>query len=296
MKLRDIFLALAVAAMFGAGVVFSKAAIGHFPPILLTAIRFTLVGLLMVWFVPIPRHRLVRIFFAALTSATISYSLVFSGLKHIDVSLMIIVVQLEIPFAALLAWLVFKDPLGWRGTLGMVIAFIGIGIIAGAPEQRTALLPVMLVMAGSLVWAWGQILIKSIGPIGGFTMIAWIAVFTGPQLFILSWIFEDNQLEAVRNAPMIVWIAVAYLVIVMTAMGYASWYSLLGRYDVSQVIPFMLLVPIVTILGGVVVLGEELTPARVVGGILVIAGVAAMTIRKRRRLAVSRAPSSGDTG
>ena len=28
---------------------------------------------------------------------------------------MILVVQLEVPFAALLAWLVFKDPLGWRG-------------------------------------------------------------------------------------------------------------------------------------------------------------------------------------
>ena len=209
MKLRDVLLALAVAIMFGTGVVFSKAAITHFPPILLSAIRFTLVGLLLVWFVPVPKHQLNRIFVAALTSATISYSLVFSGLKQIDVSLMIIVVQLEIPFAALLAWFIFKDPLGWRGALGMIIAFVGIGIIAGAPEQRGALLPVILIMAGSLSWAVGQIIIKSIGPIGGFTMIAWIAVFTGPQLFVSSWLFEDNHWEAIRSAPMIVWVAVA---------------------------------------------------------------------------------------
>ena len=280
MKLRDVFLAIAVAVMFGAGVVFSKAAITHFPPILLTAIRFTLVGLLLVWFVPIPRHRLGRIFLAALTSATISYSLVFSGLKQIDVSLMIIVVQLEVPFAALFAWLVLKDPLGWRGTAGMIIAFIGIGIIAGAPEQRSALFPVMLVMAGSVVWALGQIIIKSVGPIGGFTMIAWIAVFTGPQLLVTSWIFEDNHWEAIRTAPMIVWISVGYLGIVMTTLGYAAWYSLLGRYDVNQVIPFMLLVPIVTILGGVVFLGESLSVVRVAGGVLVISGVAAMTIKR----------------
>ena len=282
MKLRDVFLALAVALMFGAGVVFSKAAIEHFPPILLSAIRFTLVALLLVWFVPIPRHRLIRIFIAALISATLSYSLVFSGLKNIDVSLMIIVVQLEIPFAALLAWFVFKDPLGWWGTAGMIIAFIGIGIIAGAPEQRNALLPVSLVVAGALTWAVGQIIIKSIGAIGGFTMIAWIAVMTGPQLFVVSWLIEDNQWEAIRSAPMIVWIAVGYLVVVMTAMGYAVWYSLLGRYDVNQVIPFLLFVPIVTILGGVMFLGESLTIARVAGGTLVIAGVAGMTIKRSK--------------
>ncbi len=280
MKLRDVFLALAVAGIFGAGVVFSKAAIEHFPPILLSAIRFTLVGLLLVWFVPIPRRRLGRICLAALMSATISYSLVFSGLKNIDVSVMIIVVQLEIPFAALFAWLVFKDPLGWRGTAGMLIAFIGIGVIAGAPEQRGALLPVMMVVAGAMTWAAGQIMIKSIGAIGGFTMIAWVAVMTGPQLFVSSWLFEDNQLQAIRDAPMIVWIAVGYLVVVMTALGYAAWYSLLARYDVNQVIPFMMLVPIVSILGGVVILGETLTPARMAGASLVIAGVAAMTIKR----------------
>lgn len=282
MKLRDVFLALAVATMFGAGVVFSKAAITHFPPILLSAIRFTLVGLLLVWFVPVPKGRLGRIFLAALTSATISYSLVFSGLKHIDVALMIIVVQLEIPFAALLAWLIFKDPLGWRGTLGMIISFAGIGVIAGAPEERGALFPVFLVMAGSLAWAVGQIIIKSIGSIGGFTMIAWVAIFTGPQLLVTSWLIEDNHWESIRSAPMIVWVAVGYLVVVMTAIGYAAWYSLLGRYDVNQVIPFMLLVPLVTIAGGVIFLGESMTMARLLGGAMVIAGVAAMVVRRSR--------------
>lgn len=280
MKLRDVLLALSVAGMFGMGVVFSKAAINHFPPILLTAIRFSLVGLLVVWFVPIPRYRLGRIGLAAFMSTTVSYSLLFTGLKHIDVSLMIIVVQLEIPFAALLAWLVFKDPLGWRGTAGMIIAFVGIAIIAGAPEQRSTLLPVMLVVGSALAWAMGQIMIKSVGAIGGFTMIAWIAVLASPQLFVSSWLFEDNQLEAILNAPMIVWIAVGYLVVVMTTLGYAAWYSLLGRYHVNQVIPYMLLVPIVAILGGVVFLGESLTLVRVAGGSLVIAGVGTMTIKR----------------
>ena len=282
MKLRDVFLALAVAGMFGAGVVFAKAAINHFPPILLTAIRFSLVAALLVWFVPMPRARLGPICLAALMGATISYSLLFTGLKGIDASLMIIVVQLEIPFAALFAWLVFKDPLGWRGTAGMVIAFIGIGIIAGAPEQRSTLVPLMLVAGSALTWAIGQIMIKGIGPIGGFTMIAWVAVMACPQLLISSWLFEDNQLAAIRDAPMIVWIAVGYLVVVMTTFGYAAWYSLLGRYDVNQVIPFMLLVPIVAIVGGVVFLGESLTLVRVVGGALVIAGVGAMTIKRVR--------------
>ena len=222
-----------------------------------------------------------RIFWAALVSATIQYSLTFTGLEGLDASTMIIVVQLEVPLAALLAWLLFKDPLGWRGLSGMLLAFLGIGLIAGAPEQRSDLFPVLLVAGGAVVWAIGQMMIKSLGQVGGFTLIACVAAISGPQLFVSSWLFEDGQLEAIANAAPIVWITVVYLAFVMTALGYAAWYHLLGRYDVNKVIPFLLLVPVTTVLGGVVFLGEALTIYRVVGGVLVIAGVAAITIKKR---------------
>jgi O-acetylserine/cysteine efflux transporter len=71
---------------------------------------------------------------------------------------------------------------------------------------------------------------------------------------------------------------VAYLGLVMTAVGYAMWYRLLGFYDVTQVMPFLLLIPVAGVVGGVVVLGESLTAALVLGGAIVIVGVACIVV------------------
>lgn len=280
MKPLDVLLAIGVATVFGCGVVFSKAAMHDFPPILLMAFRFGLTGLVLVWMFRPPWHLLGKIFWVALVSAVIQYSLTFTGLKHLDVSTMILVVQLEVPFAALLAWFVFRDPLGWRGVCGMLLAFAGIAVIAGAPERRSELFPVMLVIAGAVVWAIGQIMVKKVTSVGGFRLIAWVAVIASPQLLIASWLFEDGQMEAIINAAPIVWIAVVYLALVMTAIGYAVWYHLLGRYDVNQVVPYLLLVPVTTVAGGILFLGETLTWSSIFGGVLVIGGVAALTIKR----------------
>ena len=50
----DILMGIAVPLVWGLGVVFAKAAIEHFPPILLMALRFTLTALVLVWFVKPP--------------------------------------------------------------------------------------------------------------------------------------------------------------------------------------------------------------------------------------------------
>ena len=54
MKPTDILLAIAVPLIWGGGFLFAKAAIEHFPPILLMALRFSLTALVLVWFVPRP--------------------------------------------------------------------------------------------------------------------------------------------------------------------------------------------------------------------------------------------------
>lgn len=278
MNARDVLMALGVAVVFGTGVVFAKAAIDHFPPILLMSIRFTLAAAILLWFVRPPWHLMGKIFLAALVGAAVQYSLTYSGLAGLDASIMILVVQLEVPFAALLAWLVFKDPLGWRGFAGMMLAFVGIALISGSPEQRGNLIPILLVAGGAFTFALGQIMVKRIGQVGGITMIACIAAMAGPQLLVSSMIFERGHWEAIVSAPPVVWWAVAYLALVMTSLGYAMWYDLLGRHDVTRVIPYLLLVPVTGVLGGVLFLGEPMTLPRFAGGVLVIAGVATMNL------------------
>ncbi len=217
-------------------------------------------------------------------SAAIQYSLTFTGLRDLDASTAVIVVQLEVPLGVLLAIILLKDKLTMRRVIGIVLAFTGVVITAGEPKLQGSLLPVLLVVGGAFTWALGQIMIKTLGAPGGFTLIAWVAVFAAPQLFVSSWLFESNQYKAILTATPLVWAAVIYLGIVMTAVGYAVWYHLLGIYAVNQVMPYLLLLPVVTVLGGVVLLGETMTTSLIFGGVLAIGGVAIITLENTSTL------------
>jgi O-acetylserine/cysteine efflux transporter len=271
-----------IAVIWGGGFLFTKVAIEHFPPVLLMAFRFTVTALMLVWFVPVPKKQLGRLFWVGLIGGAVQYSLTFTGLEYIAASTAIIVVQLEVPFAVLVAVLFLKDRIEPARIFGIALAFLGVIIIAGAPGLQDELLPVLMVASGAFTWAVAQVMIKSLGPVGGFTLIAWISVIGAPQLFVASWLVEDHQIEAIRSAGWMVWGVVAYLGIFMTAVGYGAWYHLLGKYPVHQVAPFLLLLPVTTVLGGVFLLGEALTLRLVVGGALAISGVAAINLMRRR--------------
>ncbi|MEE8274674.1 MAG: EamA family transporter [Alphaproteobacteria bacterium] len=282
MKPLDILLAVSVPTVWGFGFIFAKAAMGEFPPILLMALRFTLTALVLVWFVRVPRGLMGRIFVVSLVSATIQYSLTFTGLRDLDASIAIIVVQLEVPFGALLAAIFLKDRIGWRRAFGMALAFVGVGLIAGEPRVQQNIMPMFLVVGGAFTWAAGQVMIKTLGRVGGFTLIAWVAVMSAPQLFVASFLFEDGQFDAIAGAGWIGWGTVVYLGLVMTALGYAAWYHLLGKYQVNQMMPYLLLLPVVTVIGSVALLGERLTLPVALGGGVVIVGVAIIVTYKRQ--------------
>jgi len=280
-KPLDFLIGLSVPLIWGMGFTLAKPAIAEFPPILLMALRFAVTALALVWFVPIPVRQLKQIFFIALISAAVQYGLTFYGLRMLDASTAVLVVQLEVPFATLLAILFLKERFAPRKAIGMLVAFAGVVMIAGEPRLDGNHTGIFLVIGGAFTWAIGQVMIRQLGAIGGFTMIAWVAVFATPQLFVASFLFEDNQVQFIQEAGWQVWATVLYLGLVMTALGYALWYRLLGLYPVNRVAPFLLLLPVFSILANVTLLGERLTPWLIAGGLAVIAGVGIILIEWR---------------
>ena len=277
-SLKDVGLAISVPVIWGMGIVFAKAGLSEFPPLFLMGMRFVVAALLLCWFFPPPIGQLRVMFILALVSATIQYGLTFTGLAGLHASTAALLMQLEVPFSAALATIFLKDRLGWKRACGMVVAFIGVGLIAGAPSLRNQLFPAFLVIAGVFTWAVGQVMIKQMTRISGFQLIAWISVFAGPQMLIASLILEGGHLGALKNASLVGWGSVIYMGIVMTALGYAIWYHLLKKYAVNQVIPFLLLMPVTSILGAVLFLGERPSMRILAGGVVVIAGVAAIVM------------------
>ncbi len=108
----------------------------------------------------------------------------------------------------------------------------------------------------------------------GFTF-AWIAVFAGPQMLVASLLIENGHLEAVKNATFVGWGTVIYLGVVMTALGYGIWYHVLKKYDVNLVMPFLLLLPVSSVIGAVAFLGERPDLGTISGGMIIVLGVLA---------------------
>ena len=281
MKPIHILMAIAVPLIWGTGFVVAKGAISEFPPILLMAFRFLVTAVVLVWFVKPPVGQLRTLFLIAIVASAIQYSLTFSGLKGLDAGFAALIVQLEVPFLVILGAIILGEKASQRKWTGIIIAFAGVGLLVGKVEFNNAWGSVALVVFGAFTWAVGQIFVRKLKNIDGLTTTAWIAIFATPQLFIMSLIFETNQMEFIENASVSVWWSVLYLGVIMTALGYYFWNTLIRTYAIEKVAPFLLLLPVFSLIGGVLFLGELISIAKVLGGLIVILGVAFVSLEKK---------------
>ncbi len=282
MRPADIAIALFIMLLWGLNFVVAKIGMQHTPPIFFVALRFFLVALLLVFFVPMPRGRLWGIFALSVVLGSLHFTLMFNAMKALDAGTASVVVQLQVPFAALLAALIFKDRLGWRSIAGMVLAFAGVILIAGEPRLAGNLFYVGLVVAAAFFFAVANIQMKKLGDVDASVINAWTAVFATPQLFLISAVLEHGQIEALRQIDWPFIGSLFYQAVIMVIVSYALWYGLLRRYPVGQVVPFMLLLPVLGVLTGAALLDEPITWYTVIGGLLTIAGVAVIVLRRAR--------------
>lgn len=286
-QLRPLHMLLILGIMLLWGINFAVAKVGlqQLPPIFLVASRFLLVALLLLPFAKRPEGQWGAIIAIAFTLGLLHFSFMFNGLKTIDAATAAIAIQLQVPFASLLAAVFFKDKLGWRRALGMAISFVGVAVVAGEPRLGGQYLALGLIITASFIWSIANVQIKRLNPIDGVSLNAWVAVFATPLLFAASLILEDGQAEAVRQADFWAYFAVVYQAVVVVVIGYGSWYWLMRRYQINQIMPATLLVPPIGVLSGVVFLGEDLTLNLIAGGLMTVVGVAIIIIRRPKTTA-----------
>lgn len=277
-----LLLFLGVMMLWGGNFAVAKVGLAQIPPIMLVAMRFALVAAVLLPFAGVPPGKLPGIAALSVILGLLHFSMMFTGLKDIDASTAAISIQLQVPFAALLAALAFGERLGWRRALGMAIAFAGVAVIAGEPRLDGRYLALALVIGAALVWAVANILVKHLGQIDGTQINAWMALFATPQLALASLVLEDGQAAALQAADWRIILVIVYQAILVVGLGYGTWYAMLKRYDVNVAMPFTLLVPFFGVLSGVVFLGEHLTAALVGGGAMTIVGVGIIVLRRPR--------------
>ena len=284
MKFRDILLALCAPLLLGFGFAIAKPAMQQFPPFLLMGLRFTIAALVLIWWFPIPKKLLKDLFIVSLIGGTLTYGLVYMGLNSVDASSSILLVHTEVPFGVIIAYFLFKEKPGIRNILGIIIAFIGLFILLGAPNLEGKLIGVLLLIFGAFFWSLGMVMAKPISKkIGGFAVAAWVSLFCGPMLLLGSFIFDGNTMNYFLSADYKGWLIVAYLALIMQPLAYGTWYHVMGRNPVHKVMPVMLLLPLTGLSTAIFLLGEEPTKQVFVGGAIILFGIGLILFSKPKK-------------
>ena len=285
MPIRDIFLAILVPIIFGFGFVIAKPAMDQLPPILLNGLRWSLTGIIMCWFFPFPKKLFKSLLVISFLGSTLQYSLTFSGLNIVDATSATLLIQSEIPFGILIAFIILKEKPSMKNLIGLLIAFTGIVILTGSPNLENKLFGVLLLLSGAFLWAYAQVIAKPVSEkIGGLALTAYIGVFAGPSSIALSYFIEGNTYQYITNADLKTWLIVLYLGLIMNCLAYSLWYFVLSKHPVNYVMPVMLLFPVTGLITAIFLLGETPSTYAYIGGFIIISGVALILINKREKI------------
>ena len=285
MNLKDTFIASLVPVFLGFGFVIAKPAFESFPPILLMGIRFIFAASLLIWWFPIPWGYLKKIFFASLIANTLQYSITYTGLNYIDASAAVLLVQTEVPFGVIFAYFMLREKPTIRALIGIAVAFVGVYILTGSPNLDDKFFGVSLVIIGSCVWAFGQVLVKPLSKeINPLALVAWLGLFSGPILIGLSAVFDGNTIGYFKNASFETWMIAMYLGFIMQPITYGCFYYVLKNNPLYKVLPIVTMgIPPTGLLAAIFLLGEEPTKELFIGGAVIIVGVILILFTKPKK-------------
>jgi O-acetylserine/cysteine efflux transporter len=114
-------------------------------------------------------------------------------------------------------------------------------------------------------------------------MQAMIAVVAAPVLALGAGLFEKDPLGAVVRATPLVWLCTLWAALVSTVIATALLFWLVQRREAARVTPYMLSTPVVSIVIGVLFMGDVLDAQIVAGAAATMAGVGLVALAERRK-------------
>lgn len=277
MTRRQILLALLPPLFFGTGFTIAKPAVQHFPPLFMMLMVYGGIALVLSL---TQRERLktpvLSIIAISAFAVTIQGALLFWGLRSdaMPATAANLILQIQIPFAVLLGWLIAKEELDARKLLGMAIAVIGVAAVIGLPEEAPGLLPSAMIVVSAFIWALGQALARRLSLDSGVGLLKANALGSLPQLALATLLLEDGQWQSVATAGWTEWSLLAFVGVVGFYLAYMCWFTLLKQCRIDEAAPFILLMPVVGIVTAALVLGETVSLAQVAGGAVILLGLA----------------------
>jgi O-acetylserine/cysteine efflux transporter len=280
MPRRHMLLAFSVAALWGINFVAIDFALESFPPLLLCALRFTLVAFPAVFFLPRPPIPWYQVVAVGATLSGAQFALLFAGIHAgMPAGLASLVLQLNAVFTVALAVVFLGERPGRRQLAGALIAFGGIALIAA--DRSGAYVPLgalLLCIAAAASWGVGNVVVRRVQAPNALALMVWSALVAPLPLYALSLSLEGVPSLDISAKSLG---GLAFVVVVASLFGFSSWAWLMRRHPASKVAPFSLLVPVFGIGSAWLVLGERPGAPEIAGAVIVIGGLGLVSFALR---------------
>jgi O-acetylserine/cysteine efflux transporter len=280
---RDRLLAGLVALVWGLNFPAIHLSLEQFPPFFLVALRFLLLAVPTLLFVPAPGVPWRWVLGYGAGFGVLQFLFLYLAMDHgMPAGLASLVLQSSAPFTVVLAAALLRERLSGRQALGVALAVAGLGGIAvhrAGLAEGAYLLPVVLTLCGGLGWALGNLASRQARAPQPLRLTLWMTVVPPLPMLVVSLLTEGphrigtslTTLGTTRGALALA--GLAFTVLVATVLGSGIWTTLLSRHPSSTVAPFSLLVPVVGVGASWLAFGERVYLVELACGAVVVAGV-----------------------
>ncbi len=281
MRTKDIGLGLIVVTIWGLNFIAIKVGLHDMPPLLLGALRFTVVVIPSIFIIkkpPVPWRWLIAL---GLSINVGQFAFLFMGIKYgMPAGLASLTHQAQAFYTLGLAVIFLGEHWRWNHVAGLILAASGMAVIGLQQNTSMTALGFWLVMGASISWAIGNVIMRKVTqgvpPFSMLALVVWSGAVAILPLALLSFFIEGPSawVAAFQSFSWPTAASLVYLAYAATLVGYGLWGRLLFKYPAATVSPFALLVPIVGMSSSVLFLGESLSIWQFYGAVLVMAGLA----------------------
>jgi O-acetylserine/cysteine efflux transporter len=274
-NLKSISFALIVVLIWGVNFSVIKFGLEELPPILFSSLRFFIVAIPAVFFIPFPKTSVWNVLGVGVFLGVLKFSFLFIAMKE-DASAGIssLLLQAQVIFTIILSMIIFKEKITIAQSIGMLIALIGFGFFFFTVDTNITLLGIVLILCASIFWSVSNVIMKQIKDVNLLHFMVWVSLIPPLPLFILSYFYESHEpLSLLLNSSVKTWASVVYTGYISTLVAFAIWGWLLKNYNSAIVTPFALVIPVVGIISSNILLNEQLNHIETLGAMLILFGL-----------------------
>jgi drug/metabolite transporter (DMT)-like permease len=262
------------------------------PPLLLAGARFTFAGLLMLAVSarrpaadgrpdPMGRRQWSSAAVVGLALLLGGNGLVSIAERRIDSGVAAVVVATVPIWAAVFGAISGQEGVGRRHAVGLVLGFAGVAaLVVGHGGGRVDALGVLTVLGAALSWAGGSVWSRTAPSMRRPLVMTGMEMVCGGIGCLAAGLLAGETAEVHLGAtPLRSWLAVAYLITAGSMLAYTAYAWLLHNARLSLVTTYAYVNPLVAVLLGAVLLGEQFTVRTAVATVCIVGGVVLMVSR-----------------